>query len=192
MTMATSIYNCISHLIHVCFWNCFSSTVTTLAPVRCIFLASINSYSTVMYSMLMSRFECLGLEVLCQFIFITPPIYVLWYSFPWKCGNSAMKFLFTKEINSSWSTASISEAFLKPNTMCACGKVGRWVGRGRNFHKYWLSGWIGKLLALALGGWYFGWYFWYYTFWWEPSFHKLAETSFLKNLVGTPLTCLVL
>ncbi len=42
---------------------------------------------------------------------------------------------------------------------------------------------IGKLLAPALGGW----YFWYCTFWREPSFDKLAGTLFLKNLAGTPL-----
>jgi hypothetical protein len=37
---------------------------------------------------------------------------------------------------------------------------------------------IGKLLALALGGWYFGWYFWYSTFRQEPSFNDLAGTPF--------------
>jgi hypothetical protein len=45
---------------------------------------------------------------------------------------------------------------------------------------------IGKLLAPALGGWYFGWYFWYCTFPQEPSFDGLAGNHFLKNLVETP------
>jgi hypothetical protein len=55
-----------------------------------------------------------------------------------------------------------------------------------------ILGGIGKLLAPALGGWYFGWYFSTVPFWREPSFDDLAGTPFLKNLAGTLLRVITL